>query len=188
MDNLITVHRQPYRALSPCVACRPVIALDLGYSAKRPSCGLACTGDKDGEAHVFGEAVRKTATRLDEDRFGNAVLVLEAPLSMCHGPKGNPQLRGPFERGRGWYYGAGALTLIAARRFLWELARLLPEGKEVALAEAFLSNKPAPVPHPIDAEKIAGKFWDSEVKTLRVGCEPTSLLVAGVPPVKVFCH
>ncbi len=186
MENLITVNKRPYRALEPGAERGPLIVIDIGYSARRRTCGMIWSGEAEGEACKFGASIRKSAALLQVDGFEDAVLVLEAPLSVCHDEAGNPQLRAPSEKGRGWYYGAGAMTLIAAQHFLWELAMLLPEGRELALAEAFLSNKPGPVAHVLDARRILAQFWGRPPEELAPGAQPISPLIDGVPPVRVF--
>jgi hypothetical protein len=114
------------------------------------------------------------------------VLVIEAPLSTFHCKNGNPDLRGEFEKGRGWYWGPGAVALIAAMRFLRMLSEKLPVDRSVLLAEAFLSNKPSKTKHIDDASMIVNKFWLAKSERLRKGVEPAIDLVSGVPCIRVF--
>jgi hypothetical protein len=113
------------------------------------------------------------------------LLILEAVLSTYHAPSGNPDIRGDFERGRGWYWGAGVLTFAGALRFLHALNQEL-KGRELLLAEAFLSNKDAPTGHSDDAVLIHEGFRATQAALLKSGVEPASPLVGGVPSVRVF--
>jgi hypothetical protein len=186
MHNLIAVSRSPYVALAPDVDGTKLLVIDIGYSSTRHTCGVAWSGQSEAEECTFGEAIEKSADVLGLQGNGRTVLVLEAVLSMRHDSKGNPGIRGAFERGRGWYYGAGAVTLIAAQRFLSELAMRLPEPQTVVLAEAFLTHKRTPGSHAADASKILAEFWSREPVELDRGVEPISPLIHGVPPVRSF--
>jgi len=191
MKGLLQTVRQPFVALQGPPGGLEPLAVDLGYSARARSCGIAWGKGAAAEQLTFGSAVRKVAALLDspnkkhrgrppgQPRF---VLVLEAVLSTWHDPAtGNPDLRGEFERGRGWYYGPGAVTLIAAQRFLEQLALLLPPEAQVPLAEALLSFKRGPVKHSIDARTICRQFESVVPDPARDGCEPISPLIRGVP-------
>jgi hypothetical protein len=79
---------------------RPLIVVALGYSAHAKSCGLYWTKAQSAEKHQFGNAVRRTAQLVSERE--KPILVLEGVLSTYHAPTGNPDVRGDFERGRGW--------------------------------------------------------------------------------------
>ena len=114
------------------------------------------------------------------------MLVLEAALSTFHSPAGNPDLRGEFERGRGWYWGPGAVSLVAAQRFLRVVSSGLPPMLSIPLAEAFLSNKPKRTKHSQDALTILENFWASAPVQLRPGVEPAMGIICGVPSVRVF--
>jgi hypothetical protein len=162
----------------------PIIAVDIGYSAKARSCGIAWSGREAPICPNFGNAVRKVAELCVESK--QPVLVVEAALSTFHRPNGNPDLRGSFEVGRGWYWGPGAVSVIAASRFLQMLAGLLPDGKQVFLAEAFLSNKSERTKHTADAGRIVEEFWKCEPQLVENAVEPFSDLIVGVPSVRVF--
>ena len=170
----------------------PLICVDLGYSAKRKSSGLACTGWDAGHDATFGDACREVAREVRNlwrpDR--SPVVVLEAPLSTRHDAEGNPAPRGTFERGRGWYHQPGAAVCLAALRFLHVVAdELLPEINDVYLAEAFLSNKAAEArkrPHWHDAVRIRDAFRQTRPVALLEDVEPLCPLISGVPSVRVF--
>lgn len=161
---------------------RRIVAVDLGYSEKARSCGLAWTGCKSPCHRKFGEAISSVAELLNRNR--GAVLVLEAALSTLHDRSGNPCLRGEFERARGWYWGPGACSTLAAQRFLSELAKQLQEP--IHLAEAFLSNKEGRTRHTDDAHTIVRRFWDIGPVRLKVGVAPLLPIVRGIPSVRVF--
>ena len=97
----------------------PVIAIDLGYSAKQKSTGMAHSHSEQVEALSFGQCIEAVAHLLET--HGRHTLILEAVLSTYHGSDGNPDIRGQFEKGRGWYYGPGVTTFAAALRFLAEI-------------------------------------------------------------------
>jgi len=162
----------------------PLVVVDLGYAAKAKSCGLAWTGGGDPVQARFGEAIERVAEQLAV--LGESVLVLEAALSTFHNSSGNPDLRGDFERGRCWYYGPGAVSVLAARRFLEQLAGKLGNGRKVFLAEAFLSNKPRRTGHGVDAAAILERFWNTKPEALHKGVEPLLSLIQEVPPVRDF--
>jgi len=160
-----------------------LVVVDLGYSAQRRSCGIFWTGAAQPLELAFGDAVRHTAHVIE--RLEKPLLVLEAVLSTYHTPSGNPDIRGEFERGKGWYYGAGVLSFAGALRFLQVLAECL--GKRcVYLAEAFLSNKDTPTAHAEDAVLIHQRFWQVRPVELRLGVVPASSAVTGVPSVRDF--
>jgi hypothetical protein len=176
---------KPFSAFTePATCTTPIVAVDLGYSAQRRSCGLAWTGGEALELQ-FGDAIRRTAGLLGGFHW-QAVLVLEAVLSTFHQDNGNPDVRGDFENGRGWYYGAGVLSFAAAIRFLQCLAELRANDTTIALAEAFLSNKDTPTGHAEDAANIRDNFWEVQTRDPREGAQPASVLIEGVPPVRVF--
>ena len=115
------------------------------------------------------------------------ILVLEAVLSTYHDPAtDNPGLRGEFERGRGWYWGPGAVSCLAAQRFLTMLTPRLG-GQRIVLAEAFVSNKTGPTGHGEDARLIAHHFWNSAGDYQpRQDSQPVLQIIQGVPQVRVF--
>jgi hypothetical protein len=160
----------------------PIVVVDLGYSARRKSCGLYWTGAERPEELTFGNTIRSTAAIIKEK--GHRLLVLEAPLSTFHATSGNPDVRGDFERGRGWYHGAGASTFAGAVRFLAALSELLTG--ELLLAEAFLSNKDGPTAHGEDAVQIHDSFWRTLPVELEQGVEAGFPLISGIPSVRVF--
>lgn len=182
MDNEPTSSR-PFIALTAEPRDQQLVVVDLGYSAKGKTCGLYCRGADRAVELTFGDAVHQTAEEIRQ--LTKPLLILEAVLSTYHGPSGNPDIRGDFEMGRGWYCNAGVLTFAAALRFLHILNEEL-RGKELFLAEAFLSNKDKRTRHADDAKSIHDQFWMTETAVLRPGVEPASPLVRGVPSVRVF--
>ncbi len=159
-----------------------LIAVDLGYSEKNRSCGLAWSGCSKPIQLRFGAAVSEVASRLNDQT--RPLLVLEAVLSSLHNSSGDPAIRGTFETGRGWYWGPGAVSALAAQRFLSQLAPLLHEP--VLLAEAFLSNKLKKTAHREDAATIVREFDEATPVLLDSAVMPLLSLISGVPPVRVF--
>lgn len=174
-----------FRGLAKTVRGSDLIVVDLGYSSTRKSCGVAWSGGEAAVQVQFGQAVSLVGEKLQV--LKSPVIVLEAVLSTYHDVNGNPDLRGEFERGRGWYYGPGVLTLVAARRFLEQLQLRLPANRKIDIAEAFLTNKRERSCHSDDAKAILANFWRSDPVELRTGVEPLLGSVSGLPPVRDFC-
>ena len=164
--------------------CR-LIAVDLGYSSSRKSCGLACSWDSRAEEYQFGQAIRETAKLIQSDAT-DVVLGLEAVLSTKHDESGNPAIRGEFERGRLWYCQPGVVTFAAALRFLDELRKELPPSPRVIVAEAFLSNKPERTSHADDAQRIVRAFWQVDAEESLEGLQAASPHVKDVPSIRVL--
>ena len=163
---------------------RPLVVVDIGYSHRKGSCGLAWTEQHTPAQVRFGQAIEGVAKQITV--FKKCVLVLEAPLSTFHNQLGNPEIRGEFEKGRGWYWGPGAVALLAAGRFLEQLASKLGRSQRVFLAEAFLSNKSQRTMHVADAVSILDRFWDTKPEAMKSGVEPILDVIKGVPQVRVF--
>ena len=162
-----------------------IISVDLGYSEKTKSCGLAVSNDPAATEHTFGRCIQAVAQHLLEEN--PALLMLEAVLSTFHNAEGNPAIRGKFEKGRGWYHGPGVSTFAAAIRFLKELDRLLPpELRPIPLVEGFLSYKPSKTTHRSDAERMLAEFETAERFTPTPGSEPIIDEIDGVPEILRF--
>ncbi len=160
----------------------PILAIDLGYSAKLPSCGFTCSGDPALRSLHFGAAIEAAAALLIEN--GPHTLILEAVLSTYHSPSGNPDIRGDFEKGRGWYYGPGVSTYAGALRFLTVLDQKLPKAiAPIPLVEGFLSFKKTRSQHSEDARRLLSEFPTAERFQARPGSEPISPQIDGVPAI-----
>jgi len=158
----------------------PIIAIDLGYSANSRSCGFAHSGTKETQTLRFGECISSTVELLKQQ--GRHQLILEAVLSTYHRFDGNPDIRGDFEKGRGWYYGPGVATLAAALRFLHVLDQQLPKAMQaIPLVEGFLSYKKTRTQHCDDARRLLDEFKTAERFEARQGSEPLSPQIAGIP-------
>jgi hypothetical protein len=158
----------------------PLLAIDLGYSAKMPSCGFTHSGARTLRSLHFGDAINEAADLLNA--AGPHCIVLEAALSTYHSPNGNPDIRGDFEKGRGWYYGPGVSTYAAALRFLSELDQRLPEKiAPIPVVEGFLSFKKTRSEHSEDARRLLSEFPTAERFAARPGSEPISPQIDGVP-------
>ena len=176
--------KKPFLAIGELSKRVPLVVLDIGYSSRNKSCGVAWTGGAGPKNFRFGEAIEVVAKQLSDNDA--AAFVIEAPLSTYHNESGNPEIRGEFEKGRGWYWGPGALCTIAAQRFLERLAPKLRRGRRVLLAEAFLSNKPQRTDHRADAALILRRFRSIKPCSVRGGLEPLLSIIEGVPEVRVF--
>ncbi len=161
-------------------ATLPIIAIDIGYSANNRSCGFTHTGTSDTHSLRFGDCIAATRDCLTAQ--GPHLLILEAVLSTYHRPDGNPDIRGDFEKGRGWYYGPGVSTFAAALRFLQVLDRQLPQSfQPIPLVEGFLSYKQTRTQHCDDAQRLLDEFETAERFQARMGSEPISHQVAETP-------
>ena len=186
-----------------------IIVLDIGYSGKKKSCGIATTLEidkilkTDKHEFTFAECI-DVVLMLISSNEEDTLLILEAPISSCH-IMGNPSGRWGIKkfceskkqtcfekqgsRARYWYYGAGAATYLAAHRFLTQLSKGLSKNsfnKDVYISEALLSFKKEGTPHHVDAKYILDN-WDYEKTLNPVNCEPSLPgLMDGIPSVQVF--
>ena len=162
----------------------PHLAIDLGYSRDKATCGIMYEGLNQPMELQFGNAISNVAQWID--RNGPCILIIEAVLSTFHDESGNPDIRGDFEKGRGWYYGPGAVTFVAAVRFLRVLRQQVASDVLVLLAEAFLSFKKTRSSHSNDAMIIFNRFWDTQPENLKEGTEPIIDFIVGIPSVRAF--
>lgn len=162
----------------------PHLAIDLGYSHDARSCGIMHAGIKEPATLQFGATIKEVARLVEQ--IGTCVLILEAVLSTYHDEHGNPDIRGDFEKGRGWYYGPGVVTYAAASRFLRILRQKCLSNVTIYLAEAFLSFKKNRSSDSDDAKIIFDSFWDTQPESLKDGTEPILDIIEGIPSVRVF--
>ena len=162
---------------APCAAelRDRAIALDLGFSAKRQTCGLASTDKPEGELCCFAEAVKRVGHFCSvEQTAAPAALIIEAPLSCFFDDDevGNPVHR-EFElqgcETRYWYVGAGATTCLAAVFFLRKLRQRLSASKAViTVFEGFGTFKKSRTSHAEDAKELLDKFLRGSVIAVEV--------------------
>lgn len=159
----------------------PLLAIDLGYSNQSRSCGIASSSTNHPPRQTdFGSAIQTTCEIIST--HGPHTLILEAVLSTYHNPAGNPEIRGSFEKGRGWYHGPGVTTFAAALRFLKEINRQLPDTiHAIPLVEGFLSYKKTKSSHASDAARLLDEFHTAERFQPAPASEPICLLI-DVPP------
>lgn len=149
----------------------PLLAIDLGYSANNTSCGFANSHSSVTMNYQFGASIEATLDLFHAK--GPHVLILEAVLSTYHRPDGNPDIRGSFEKGRGWYYGPGVSTYAGALRFIKELDRRLPVAmRPIPIVEGFLSYKKARTDHSDDARRLVDEFNTATRYEPIAGSEP----------------
>jgi len=166
-----------------------IVAVDMGYSRRKKSCGFCVTGG-EGQNLTFGDMVREVKNILEDGK--NPLLVIEAPLSTYHlqkgdSEKGNPERRFKDEKGNHeWYCHAGAGVLLGALRLLEQLSLSL-DGKEIRIAEAFLTQKHPVKKHEDVAKLIATRFYDAKsVDPCKEGVQAICNLIKGVPKIGVF--
>ena len=139
------------------------VFLDLGFSAKSRSCGIA-VGDERPCQVSYGElgprllALTRRATR-------PVNLLIEAPLSVAFtkDKDGNPTGRQIEKRGgdtRYWYVGPGAAMMVAATYLVRQLSDSVPVN-EVRLFEGFASfkSKDSPSSHVDDVCALRDVTW-----------------------------
>jgi len=128
-----------------------IIALDIGFSKNRKTCGLVI--ELNGEIEYadnckFSEVVKKTTEYIQEHDDVDVCLIIEAPLSVAM-KDGNPVGRcfeKKDEKTRYWYVGAGAAVALAAVRFINELKNCESKAR-IHLFEGFLSFKDKDITH-----------------------------------------
>jgi len=162
----------------------PLLAVDLGYSYRQKSCGIAHHHLSQPFACEFGQAIEYCVGLITDS--GPHLLVLEAVLSTYHNDAHNPEIRGAFEKGRGWYHGPGVTTFAAALRFLQELDRRLPRGLQLPIVEGFLSYKPQRSAHQVDAQRLVDEFEHAERFIPREGSESILSIIEAVPEVRRY--
>ena len=84
----------------------PLLAVDLGYSHRQKSCGIAHDHLMQAFACEFGEAIDYCVALITDS--GAHRLILEAVLSTFHNDAHNPEIRGVFEKGV-----AGIMVLVS---------------------------------------------------------------------------
>jgi hypothetical protein len=129
------------------------IFLDIGFSSRGHTCGVAFSDDSPQEL-AYGAARRAIIERI-RDWNGSINLVIEAPLSVCFGSDRNPKgrrIERRDSRTRYWYTGLGCAVMTAAMyliRDLHEATVSLPNIK-VYLFEGFVSFKEGGTNHKKD--------------------------------------
>jgi hypothetical protein len=167
-----------------------VLAVDLGFSKARKTCGLAWRNGRSGQTETyksgFGECANKVSGLLKPHH--SVALIVEAPLSGRFDKGGNPIGRGSFERPapeitRYWYSGPGAAMCLAATFFLRELVRGLGEksGKtlphEVVLYEGFITFKSGATDHLADARELIESFFCTPCPVIPVEAAPDNFVL-----------
>jgi hypothetical protein len=142
----------------------PVLAIDMGFSGKTASCGLAFR-NQHGSAiepknYKFNDCALRAAEILASNM--NSVMILEAPLSAAFNSDGNPQSRGDFEaapKPRWWSIGPGAAISLAAMYFLRELCQRVPNDIRCNLVEGFVTGVESGN-HADVAESLLNNLWN----------------------------
>ena len=120
------------------------LIVDLGFSARRRSCGVLNGLNGSCKPFTFGEFVEVVLGEARKKDISPLNLLIEAPLSVATNQSRNPTRRW-FDRRdkqyRDWYYNAGAGLVLASLNLL---ARLNAGGirRQVRLFEGFVSFKP----------------------------------------------
>lgn len=181
---MLIEYKELHRYTTEITSKLPLLGIDLGYSAKTRSCGIAQSGSSCARDLCFGECVEYVLQLIEE--HGPHVLILEAVLSTYHSQNGNPSIRGEFEKGRGWYHGPGVTTYAAALRFLDQVDQRLSPGTVLPLVEGFLSYKPSRTTHLADAQRLVDEFASAERFQPCNGSEPICAKINGVPEIRRF--
>ena len=159
-------------AIPENIAELSLIVLDLGFSEKKPSVGIASAnvpGLVVQEPLSFGEAIiciNEAFSMLAGSSVASCVLAIEAPLSIALTEAGAPchrnfELQRHFTVGprspKGWFYQAGANLTLGSTVLLRALK--VPQNLRVFLCEAFYcSHEPGEV-HAAD-EKVAAELLE----------------------------
>jgi hypothetical protein len=117
------------------------IFLDIGFSGKQKTCGLIFA-DGEPECLKFGEAKRRIIADITASK-SPINLAIEAPLSVCFSPEGEPKGRDIEKDGRDtryWYSGPGCAVMTAAIYLVRAIYDTKPSA-QVRLFEAFISYK-----------------------------------------------
>lgn len=128
----------------------PVLAIDLGFSATKATCGAAAwPADQTFQAPMNYSRFLESTCRWIVKNDPAVVLILEAPLSGAFDPDGNPIPRGDFERfhsetnrssPRHWNIMAGASMALAAIHFCHALSLRIKQEITVHVVEGFASR------------------------------------------------
>lgn len=146
--------------------------VDLGFSAKKRSCGIWTEAD-DACVAEFGQLVKRVIEEARKSDPRPLNLLLEAPLSVAFNKRGNPTRRrcdtSKDGKHRVWYVNAGATTLIAANHLLQKLNGCQIQ-RDVRLFEGFVSFKGPKVeaarskkrvnPHERDGLLLKNAVWN----------------------------
>lgn len=149
----------PSSQLAAATRGLPCMAVDLGFSGTSRSCGFASFDGQRAPSAVkrtFSECVDDVADHVR--RYGDSVLVIEAPLSACFNVRGNPCARGLFEEApkpRWWSLRAGATMALAAQYFLRFVQQRLGEGT-LHLVEGFVVGQDSGADEMVASHLLAG--------------------------------
>src|SRR5258705_5958272 len=94
---------------------RSWIFLDVGFSADARTSGLIID-DEEPECLRISDAAHRIVDKIARSK-GETNLLIEAPLSVCFSPSGNPTGRSIEKedgKTRYWYIGAGCAVMVAA--------------------------------------------------------------------------
>ncbi len=137
------------------------VFVDMGFSQKKKSCGIA-VGDKEPQEVLFSSIAPQILNAISKGS-GPLNLLIEAPLSVAFDVKGNPTSRRIEKRGsdtRYWYVGPGCAVLVATTYLLRKLdeANL---ARKVRLIEGFASFKERGVSssHTNDVANLRNIAW-----------------------------
>jgi hypothetical protein len=152
-----------------------VVAVDLGFSEKARSCGVAWRrGDASPETRAlrFGECVGHLERLVANSDRSEMALIIEAPLSSRFDAERNPiprhfeetpGQRVWSERGRGWYHGGGAVVALGALFFLFRLRESLAlRDTTIVIFEGFVTRKAKKSAHVDDARALLDAFRDTK--------------------------
>ena len=152
--------------------------IDIGFSSNKKSCGFL-KGKGCPEPITFGDLVKQVVeeTQKETDVLN---MLIEAPLSVAFNEDRNPTFRKPETRKvndkvvdhRGWWYGAGAITMLAAGYLLRKLEDC-GDKRDVRLFEGFVSFKPKDDTSSDikDVEALRDSVWDPTRRCVYGPCD-----------------
>jgi hypothetical protein len=173
--------------------------LDVGFANLRRSCGFAFS-DKPPICLTFAEARKRLLEELTRSKTPFN-LVIEAPLSVCFDPAGNPKgrlIEREDKKSRFWYVGPGCAVMVAAIYLIRAISEIQPVIP-VRLFEGFVSFKDKGVraSHQEDVSRLrqivrdSAQFSDSIYTSAQLSEPPDRLCSAfkvagvdcGIPPI-----
>ena len=153
--------------------------IDIGFSSKKKSCGFL-KGKGCPDVVTFGDLVEQVVEETQEETGEPLNMLIEAPLSVAFNKKRNPTFRTVEwwddskgnKQYRGWWYNAGASTMVAAGYLLRSVSDCETK-REVRLFEGLVSFKPQDDTSSDikDVEALRDSVWDPTRRCVYGPCD-----------------